>query len=53
MPQGQSDAVCCIAQSTVRLKSNAGLHTEAGFAVSAHYVLEVVVEVLDDKDDLL
>ena len=31
---------------------NTGLHTEAGFAVS-NYALEVVVEALDDKDDLL
>ena len=32
--------------------SNTGLHTEAGFAVS-HSALEVVVEALDDKDNLL
>ena len=32
--------------------SNTGLHTEAGLAVS-HSALEVVVEALDDKDDLL
>ena len=32
--------------------SNTALHTEAGFAVS-HSALEVVVEALDNKDDLL
>ena len=32
--------------------SNTGRHAETGFAVS-HSALEVVVEAIDDKDDLL
>ena len=62
MPRGWSDVVCRLTQPIVRLKSNAdmhrtslsntGLRTEAGFAVS-HSALEVLIEALDDKNDLL
>ena len=61
MPRGRSDVVCphhpVNRQDEEQRRrrtslSNTGLHTEAGFAVSRS-ALEVVLETLDDKDDLL
>ena len=61
MPHGQCNVACYIAQSIIRLKSDADIgHLCLTLVFSpkldslfSHFAHEVAVEALDNKDDLL
>ena len=61
MSHGQFNVACCITQSIIRLKSNADIghpcltlvFTPKLDSLFSHSVLEVAVEALDNKDDML